>query len=887
MLLRETNDSQFDSNLDGSASTTTVATVDVSSKIFSILSDGIYKDKILAVVREVCCNAYDAHVAAGKKSVPIHIKMPTWNDPSFAVDDEGTGIDPSQITSIYLSYGKSTKTSSNDQIGALGLGCKSPLAYTKNSFIIKNRWNGTEYTYFIYLNERGIPAMSKTSEMPVSEANRLRDEKGQRAVKDFGLTVEFAVRKDDTHVFRSRVQRFFRYWGGALPEVSGVNDDLFSSTKVKKVLNGSDWFLEAKEDDDRDFRGAVAIQGNVPYPIEFDSLPKLPKELQVIVRNPFVIVYDMGSLAFQASREALSYDDITVKNLVERFEDVKADLVKTFNATVFKKGRSHLQFIHDLVEKFRTFQKSVSHITTNSTDVDDQYCQFLFGQPLETATVKYDGATFSIKDLLQGKIVTRHTTGHQNFTLMCLEPKGRSGRRTVLTHKTTVNYVLNKEMREEELFPETDHRVIPTKDKKIAKGQCFSMPWRTDRVNKKDDSDFANVIRHAKNFSITTVNRIPVQGRFGVAKVKIVLNDCVSTGDARMKALLTHIEYASKAVSPHFIYVTFDPKVTDVAEVKKQIEVLIQTGLKGAEIELLSSYPDHRAIVDREAKERGKFKLSTREIAISRESTTISLGYNQSADLNDVTFTDKQEVFSLDAMQAMPMVVYCYKGRGAGQFFDRSVNPDDRTLSLANNSDALSLAHHLGVLTRVFDEAKSCKVFTLAESQKNWLGARGVNLVPFEDLMIKYTAEMSKAAGDYRNRIAKTICIRNIGQINSFYSNYERLCAKNKTRFEGWANPSPFIDTVLTIMNQSNDKRDFMVEALNQRLNGSSIQISARETAAITKVIESRYPLLHRVYLSTHDKSIFEAILDYIDLVDQRAASAPAAQVGSDDTASA
>ena len=37
-----------------------------TSKAFQILSSGLYSNKILAIVRELSCNAWDAHVAAAK-----------------------------------------------------------------------------------------------------------------------------------------------------------------------------------------------------------------------------------------------------------------------------------------------------------------------------------------------------------------------------------------------------------------------------------------------------------------------------------------------------------------------------------------------------------------------------------------------------------------------------------------------------------------------------------------------------------------------------------------------------------------------------------------------------------------------------------------------------
>jgi len=183
-------------------------TIKSSAKMFEILSSGIYKDKILAVIREYVCNAFDAHVSVGKRNVPFNVKLPNRVDPTFSVTDFGTGVDPDHIGEIFWTYGESTKTNSNDTIGALGLGSKSAFAYTKSSFIVKNRWNGTEYVYFCFINENGEPEGSQVGETPTKTEN--------------GITVEFAVRPEDTFAFIERFKRLFKYWENVKPTIEGI-----------------------------------------------------------------------------------------------------------------------------------------------------------------------------------------------------------------------------------------------------------------------------------------------------------------------------------------------------------------------------------------------------------------------------------------------------------------------------------------------------------------------------------------------------------------------------------------------------------------------------------------------------------------------------------------
>ena len=98
-----------------------------SAEFFNILSSSLYTDQILAVVREVICNAWDAHIEAGMTHVPIKI---TTTQDEFIVQDFGHGIPKDKIGEIYGVYGKSSKKDNGEVTGGFGLGCKSPFAYT-------------------------------------------------------------------------------------------------------------------------------------------------------------------------------------------------------------------------------------------------------------------------------------------------------------------------------------------------------------------------------------------------------------------------------------------------------------------------------------------------------------------------------------------------------------------------------------------------------------------------------------------------------------------------------------------------------------------------------------------------------------------------------------
>ena len=102
-----------------------------TSKMFKILSDSLYSDKVMAVIRELSTNANDAHIAAGNRN-PFKVTLPTQTNPNFTVRDYGTGLSQEDMEELYTTYGASNKNDSNDFTGCLGLGSKSPFAYTKS-----------------------------------------------------------------------------------------------------------------------------------------------------------------------------------------------------------------------------------------------------------------------------------------------------------------------------------------------------------------------------------------------------------------------------------------------------------------------------------------------------------------------------------------------------------------------------------------------------------------------------------------------------------------------------------------------------------------------------------------------------------------------------------
>jgi hypothetical protein len=312
--------------------------------LFNILSDGIYADKIAAVIRELSCNAHDSNVTA-RSTKPFTVNVPTQLEPNFWVEDTGLGIDPDKIVDIFWTYGASTKTNCNDTIGALGLGSKSPFAYTKSSFLVINRYNGVEYKYFCFINEAGVPDGRMMYQSVTDQPN--------------GVRVELAVRSGDIYSFRDRIIRFFSFWADAnMPTFNGDSSvaDAIKKIKKERTLSGKTWELRSTAEGGS---GAFAVMGGVPYPINRRSLPNVSPELDMVCSSYINITFPMGSLNFQVSREELSYDDNTIKSLEAASKNVAQEILDNANTkmvgfkTPLELARAYLKVSAELNQRFR------------------------------------------------------------------------------------------------------------------------------------------------------------------------------------------------------------------------------------------------------------------------------------------------------------------------------------------------------------------------------------------------------------------------------------------------------------------------------------------------------------------------------------------------------
>lgn len=311
-----------------------------SAKAFSILSSGLYANKIRAVIRELSCNAVDSHVAAGKSSVPFDVHLPNSLEPWFSIQDHGVGLSHTQVMDIYTTYFESTKTTSNEFIGALGLGSKSPFSYTDN-FTVTAIKDGRKGVYTAFINELGVPSIAMMTEEATTESN--------------GVEIKFAVESNDFSKFQHEAQDVYCYFS-LKPNVTG--NSYYKNIEMEyhdvDIIPGVHTIKR---------HGSVAIMGNISYPIYIPESDKALGDLEPMLECGLVMHFDIGELEFQPSREGLSYIPNTVNaikqkliklsdSLLSKLEKEAEHITSTWELIIFLNKKAHHPLWTNLVLKY-------------------------------------------------------------------------------------------------------------------------------------------------------------------------------------------------------------------------------------------------------------------------------------------------------------------------------------------------------------------------------------------------------------------------------------------------------------------------------------------------------------------------------------------------------
>ena len=331
--------------------------IEASAKAFFILSDGLYSNKVKAVIRELSTNAYDSHVDAGVADKPFDVHLPSRLDPTFYVRDYGTSMTHSECMELYTTYFRSTRNDSNDAVGCLGLGSKAPFAYC-DQFTVEAYLDGEARVYTAYKDEGGSPVFSLLDQRPTNEPN--------------GIKVSLAIKEDDIYNFMSEARELYKFFN-VKPNISGEAIAEWADDK-EVILSGSNWEFVKGESDNH------VIMGQIAYPLDADDVWSWPvakedEDIYNFLSNSrgLRVYANIGDVDITPSRESLSYNSTTkqaIKNIVSEISlELAIDMERQVQeqATLYKARRRYL----NLCNQCRSL-KSVMESLDSSISYDDE-----------------------------------------------------------------------------------------------------------------------------------------------------------------------------------------------------------------------------------------------------------------------------------------------------------------------------------------------------------------------------------------------------------------------------------------------------------------------------------------------------------------------------------
>lgn len=310
--------STYDVKLDASA----------SQLIMDVLAK-LYDNPVEAAIREYVSNAYDANVEAGSTE-PVHLHVPTEDEPYLKVSDTGNGLDYLGIVSVFVNFGTSTKRDSNEFIGGFGIGSKSGLAISDkihissvkngllNEFVIERK-NGILQTRFIVENKKTMSHSGTTVTVNLN--------------KNF-------IEPDAITLF-TRYQHVIDGWSVKElivdnPPNKFINNERVSDT-YHKIPNTNTWLSnEPLATEDYDGTKQRLRVGHVLYKIPDDIVQKLPDGIYYTIWK-INMVHDVpiGEIKVNYAREKIDIsDNKTVKKLISIMKQAYKEYLREYESIV-------------------------------------------------------------------------------------------------------------------------------------------------------------------------------------------------------------------------------------------------------------------------------------------------------------------------------------------------------------------------------------------------------------------------------------------------------------------------------------------------------------------------------------------------------------------------
>lgn len=272
-----------------------------TAKLFHMMSSTLYTDKYMSILRELCSNARDSHVEAGKLDTPFAIIAPSEDYLYLTVSDVGTGLTYEKAKRTILEFLSSTKdegTTADDFIGGWGIGAKVPRAYTDN-YQVHLRKSGVEWIVQIINDAAGLPFQMLMSE--------------HKTHKPDGVDMVVPIQPLHVRQWREKVYDYVHHTNYNVIAYMGKGE-VVKPKKPYRVFDFENFKLEVREfsgySSSRDIK---VIYGGMVY--EIPSGMQLVDQKQRILKKTrsgynLYLRFDMpNSLRCGLSREQLEVDE--------------------------------------------------------------------------------------------------------------------------------------------------------------------------------------------------------------------------------------------------------------------------------------------------------------------------------------------------------------------------------------------------------------------------------------------------------------------------------------------------------------------------------------------------------------------------------------------------
>ncbi len=329
---------------------------DKLAKLQYLLTKGLYKDPITAVIAEWTNNGIDSVVQAGKDPVenPVIVRIDRNSNGQylFTVEDKGTGLDDRQFEDICMNYLESTKEEDNDTIGHFGIGMKSFLSLERGA-TFTCRKDGIERKYLVYEGTEFVN-YDLVYEKPTTEENGV---KAELVLNNWGEKLSFS----------EKAKAKLAYYDTAVLSIDGViqNNQIFRNELFQWSTLNSDHNMHLCLKD-------------VYYSIDWSALGIRAIDIPVAIR------LGLGDgITPTPSRESYITNEKTKQLLLKKIGEVADWFVGKYNETV---------------KNFKSFYDSYEYLGqtvyyVNLKDKSFRINSLLSYSSLKPSPIKIDGIT--------------------------------------------------------------------------------------------------------------------------------------------------------------------------------------------------------------------------------------------------------------------------------------------------------------------------------------------------------------------------------------------------------------------------------------------------------------------------------------------------------------